>query len=164
MKPTTIVAVSALLILGVALPVASGEYKCEEDLATCAHKMAEHLAKKGWIGISMDKGDDKGDVSLEEVVAGSPADKAGLQVGDVLLSLNGIQVSEENKEALMKEYKGLYPGQTINYRIRRDGEELSVDIELVPVPRHIAAQWIGKHILDGHVKLEKEAALAEKGD
>ena len=44
-------------------------------------------------------------------------------------ALNGIEHLKKNEEALEKVYKGMKPGTTITYKVRRGDEELTVDIE-----------------------------------
>ncbi len=68
-------------------------------------------------------------VKVEAVVPGSPAEKAGVKPGDVLLKLDGTAV------ASLRDYserlKAARPGQTVRATLRRDGKELDVDVTLV---------------------------------
>lgn len=60
--------------------------------------------------------DDSG-VTLSEVRAGSPADKAGFQVGDVIISADGEPVAESSKLRLM--ISGKRPGDTVKFGVVR---------------------------------------------
>ena len=60
--------------------------------------------------------DDSG-VTLSEVRSGSPADKAGFQVGDVIVSADGEPVAESSKLRLM--ISGKRPGDTVKFGVVR---------------------------------------------
>lgn len=62
------------------------------------------------------------------VVADSPAQKAGIKSGDILLEINGEQINENHTlAAIISEYK---PGDEIEIKIYRDDKELSVKVKL----------------------------------
>jgi serine protease Do len=62
------------------------------------------------------------------VVPGSPADKAGLQIKDVILEVNGEKVTlEKPLHLLISRYK---PGDKITLKVWRSGEEMEVKIML----------------------------------
>lgn len=60
--------------------------------------------------------DDSG-VTLSEVRGGSPADKAGFQVGDVIVSADGEPVAESSKLRLM--ISGKRPGDAVKFGVMR---------------------------------------------
>jgi regulator of sigma E protease len=62
---------------------------------------------------------------IYEVVAGSPADNAGLRVGDTVIAVNGQRIADY--EAL-SEYTRSHLGQQITLTVRRDSETISVQI------------------------------------
>ncbi|MBM2820642.1 MAG: putative HtrA2 peptidase [Candidatus Berkelbacteria bacterium] len=62
------------------------------------------------------------------VVSGSPADKAGLKSGDIILELNGDRVDENHPLAsLIPKYQ---PNEEITLKILRDGEEETIKLKL----------------------------------
>jgi len=62
----------------------------------------------------------------------SVAERAGLKVGDVLLSLGGVPISSDNSlRKLMADYRW---GDVAKAVIRRDGEETGIDINFRRVP------------------------------
>lgn len=71
---------------------------------------------------------------VADVIAGSPADKANLKPGDVILQLNGDEVKSvgafRNMIAIMK------PGSPVQLLIKRDGKTFTTRIELAPHPEN----------------------------
>jgi len=62
------------------------------------------------------------------VVSGSAADKAGIKIGDIILSVNGNEVNpDQNLAYLISKYK---PGDAVSLKINRDGEEMDVRVVL----------------------------------
>ena len=59
------------------------------------------------------------------VLAGSPADQAGIKVGDIILSVNGDEVNpDQNLAYLISKY---HPGDAVSLKINRDGKEMEVN-------------------------------------
>ena len=73
----------------------------------------------GYMGILFGGGDN-GTVRVEEVLPGSPADRAGVREGDVVVRLNGRAATQDAVEGLRDH---LSRGDTVRLRIRRDGRE-----------------------------------------
>ncbi len=67
-------------------------------------------------------------VRLDGVVSGSPAEKAGLQQGDLLLEINGRAV--DSLRGLADILKGLSPGDRVIVRYLREGLEGSAEARL----------------------------------
>lgn len=156
------------LILALAAPVAplwagdeSEKKQCEQSAAACAEMMKEKLGQRGWVGINMDYDKEVGATVITNVVANSPAERAGFQKGDILEGLNGVDYTEENETLLKEQYGSFRPGKTATFTVGRDGKSHDLDVELESIPESILAQWIGQHILDYH---DEEAELAENKD
>ena len=65
-------------------------------------------------------------VQASGVVPGSPAEKAGLQAGDVLLRLDGAGIAD--LRGFSDALRALTPGQTVTATVRRGDEELTLDV------------------------------------
>jgi S1-C subfamily serine protease len=139
------------MFFGLSLFALAGEKShCTKQAGDCAKGMHAKLANAGWLGIETDK-TDKGVVTVKAVVAGSPAVAAGFQTGDVLVAINGVEISEANKEALMAAKKSLVAGGEGSYTVLRQGAKKHLTARLVAPPRTLLAQWIGEHMLADHV-------------
>jgi serine protease Do len=84
------------------------------------------MAPRGMLGIGLEQGD--GGARIREVMPGSGAAKAGLKLGDTVLSINGKQAkTHEDLVAIVAHYK---PGDVLTLTIRRDGKEVTVQATL----------------------------------
>jgi Do/DeqQ family serine protease len=67
-------------------------------------------------------------VAISEVDPNTPGAKAGLQVGDVIVAVNGTPVQDENSFRI--QVAGMAPGTKVDLRIVRNGEEQTVPVTL----------------------------------
>ena len=84
-------------------------------------------AGAAFIGVGTEKRE-AGGLLVTAVGEQSPAEKAGIKVGDVILELDGEKVEE--KEAFSAAVKERKPGDKVELRILRDNEEIKVEVEL----------------------------------
>jgi serine protease Do len=76
-----------------------------------------------YFGLDSTKG-----VMVNEVVEGSPAQKAGLEVGDVILQINGRDV--EGMGHLRNTIASIEPGTTIHLGVNRKGTEKTLPVKI----------------------------------
>jgi len=62
------------------------------------------------------------------VMRGSPADRAGIRPGDVLVAVAGKPV--KNPQSMLELIAGLSPGTTTPFRLRREAKELEVSVNI----------------------------------
>jgi serine protease Do len=67
-------------------------------------------------------------VLVSKVQSGTPADEAGIKVGDVIVGFNGKKL--ENGQSFRMMVASAGPGQKINLNILREGRKISKDITL----------------------------------
>jgi S1-C subfamily serine protease len=67
-------------------------------------------------------------VAISQVDPNTPGGKAGLQVGDVIVAVNGNPVQDENSFRI--QIAGMAPGTKVDLHIVRNGEELAVPVTL----------------------------------
>jgi membrane-associated protease RseP (regulator of RpoE activity) len=93
-------------------------------------------ANPGFIGIRVEAVDNCG-VRVIEVLAGSPAVTAQIQVGDVVVAVNGKAVTGLDS---MRSAVGFLPaGEQVQLTIQRAGQEMMVSVTLAPRPAEIPA-------------------------
>jgi serine protease Do len=112
-----------------------------------ARQVMEHILKdgrviRGWLGVAIQPvtppvaramGLKKpGGALVADVTAGSPAEKAGLRRGDIVVAINGEPV-DETRELSLK-VAMLSPGTTARLKVIRDGREIDVPVVLGEQP------------------------------
>jgi len=101
---------------------------------------------RGWLGIeaqaitpqiarALDLDDTNG-VIVVGVVRGGPAHRAGMQAGDVIVSIDGKNITEA-REALVA-IAGRKPGDHVKLRVRRNGKELALEATAIERPARAA--------------------------
>jgi serine protease Do len=66
---------------------------------------------------------------VAEVVSGSPADKAGIRVDDIITQLNDQKVSD-NKDGLAGVIATFKSSDTVTVKLWRDGKDITVSATL----------------------------------
>jgi predicted metalloprotease with PDZ domain len=152
------------LVLALAIPAWAGHTgeKCNHPTQECLDYMASNLKNSGWIGVELDINEETGARVVKKVVPGSPAETAGIQPGDILVSMNGTKLAKGNEDAIMQAKKDMKPGQTVTYVISSNGLDKKVALTLAPMPADVMAAYIGQHMLE-HANMPVAAASGVKG-
>lgn len=113
--------------IGFAIPVSLARSVMEQIIKTGA-------VTRGWIGVEVQEispeiAESFGLKSTQGaiiagVMRGSPADKAGIKPGDVLLAVENKPVKDA--QVMLDLIASLTPGQTAKFKVRREGKELDL--------------------------------------
>ncbi len=104
-------------------------------LGVIFQEVTSDLAKT--FGMSLPKG-----ALVSQVIENSPAEKAGLQAGDVILEFDGFPI---NKSADLPPVVGATPAGTLSKTVvLRDGVEIPMDIVIEELPADISGIGSGK--------------------
>src|SRR5262249_44619115 len=82
-------------------------------------------------GVQLRKGDDDS-VVIETPLKGSPAEKAGLKNGDVVLKVGATAVAD--LDGTVKAVRAAKPGEKLDFRVSRDGKETTVTVKVGVLP------------------------------
>ncbi|OGF08776.1 MAG: hypothetical protein A2W00_13490 [Candidatus Eisenbacteria bacterium RBG_16_71_46] len=149
---------AAAVVLVTAVPVVAGEgEKCTASAQECLDHMGAYK-QKGWMGIEMDK-NAQGALVVSRVVEGSPAAKAGIKAGDVLVSRNGIKLADS--EAIKQDKDSWKVGAQVSYIVLRDKAEKTVKVTLGEMPENVFAEMVGKHMIHDHMAAATATAEAK---
>jgi serine protease Do len=115
--------------------------------ADTARRVIDQLKQKGyvtrgWLGVEVQPvtsaiadslGMKKAEGALvDQPQAGSPAEKAGVKAGDVVLSVNGQPVKDAR--ALAEKISAASPGDKVQLTVLRDGQNQTLNVTLVQMP------------------------------
>ena len=143
-----------VVMLIVALPAAAGDKaKCKGSGEDCLAKMKTKLAEKPWLGIEYET-DEHGHWVVKKVYDGSPAQAAGFQKGDILLAMDGVKYSNDNKKELKAVYSKLEPGSSATYYVKRGEGKVKLEATLGTVPTEMQAKWINEHMEKYHPEMK----------
>ena len=147
----------AISILAVAVvlgaPALAGEGgKGDHEAQVCLNYLAQNLQGRGWSGVDLDESGET--VTVTKVYQGTPAEKAGVRIGDQLISVNGVRLAEENQEQLQAIMAEMKPGKKFDYVLDRNGKERDVSLTLADMPDEAIQRIVGKHMLKGHATVE----------
>ncbi|NIW35147.1 MAG: PDZ domain-containing protein [Gemmatimonadetes bacterium] len=124
-----------LLALLLVLGTASGLYGQED---------------RGWLGIELA---DTGSFEITSVREGSPADRADLRVGDVILAVNGVELDREMGKEALNPFSQLRVGVEGELSIRRDSRRMVVTV--------VPGSWVEAF---GYDKPPSEVAVGSSWD
>jgi serine protease Do len=80
-----------------------------------------------------------GGTLVTEVDSGSPAQKGGISVADVILSLDGMII--ESPEEMMQLLDSYTPDDQIRFHLLRGNDEIDVYVDLAPFPEHYGLRY-----------------------
>ena len=83
--------------------------------------------ERGWLGVSIDE-NEEGKVEIVGIEKESPAELAKLKEGDLVLRIEGGEVT--TTKMLAKEIRKRKPGKTVTVKIERSGKETDVKVIL----------------------------------
>jgi M6 family metalloprotease-like protein len=140
---------SLRLCLGLAVLLLSGwglvaaepdlsEYRTVEQAAVAkavGTPAARAAARPGFLGLSVAA--DKGRLAVAEVADDSPAAKAGIRHGDLLVKIDGNEVKDE--DAFLDALRGKLPGDAVKLTLSRQDKPLDVSATLAPLGRPMTA-------------------------
>ena len=92
---------------------------------------AQALSERPFLGVMLEAGEDG--VTVAQVLDGSAAAAAGLQVGDVITSVNGTPVTSASE--ISDIISALAVGDEVSIEVARDGETVTVNAELGAMPQ-----------------------------
>ncbi len=120
---------------------------------------------RGWLGIEIQSQlrdptqlETSTGVEVLNVVPGGPAAKSGLQVGDIILTIDGVEMTDAN--TLIQYVARKPPNTALNAQILRQGQNAQVEIVLEerPVQEVVEAPTIMNERMDGQSNYNGESS------
>jgi serine protease Do len=102
---------------------------------------------------------------ISQVYAGSPAETAGLKVGDVVMEVDGVKVT--NSQDVVREVLKKQVGQKVNFVILREGKRTEISLTTAQMPEKIGErepvqpgrEWFGLRVSNVTPDLAKQLGL-----
>ena len=117
--------------IGFAIPVSIARNVLEQIVATGE-------VTRGWIGVEIQEITtelaesfgipDVDGALIAGVLRGSPAERAGIRPGDILIGVNGTAI--RNPKGMLETVAGLPPGRNAQFRVRRAETELDLQVQI----------------------------------
>jgi len=114
--------------------------------ALCVNATAQNSESFGGLGMSVRVG--KQGVTVAGVIPNSPADHAGLQAGDIIISAGGITLSSLEPQKQVSLLRGK-EGTIANLIVERNGKQIAISakrtgIAVQPLESKTILDWYGK--------------------
>ncbi len=141
-KALTISAAAALAALVVAVPALAGGDHCggARTAAAMADAKAACAAKAtAWAGVWLNRSA-SGQMVVADVTKGSPAARAGLRTGDVVLAVNGYDLGNDQDRARCASKADCNVGSAVTYTVQRGQATRSVKLKLERMPASATAR------------------------
>jgi peroxiredoxin len=89
-------------------------------------------SRRGWLGVELEPAPDLGGVRINNVVPRSPAESAGLIIGDVILKIDGDAVP--NASSVVAAVQRRRPGAQVGIALKRGRADKLVSLQLGAAP------------------------------
>ena len=146
MKKKLAIPVIAALSCALAIPAFAGGEHCSGKSATAyasANKAACSSTAKSaaWAGAYLQRSE-SGEITVAEIASGSPAAQSGLRTGDVVVAVNGRDLS--SKEGACLTSADCKVGTAVAYTIQRGSKTKVVKVKLEKMPETATAKFANR--------------------
>jgi len=146
MKRILTTSAAAVLALAVTVPALAGGDHCggARSTATTADAKASCATKAtAWAGAWLHRST-SGTMTVAGVAKGSPAARAGLRTGDVVLAVNGYNLSDNEDRALCASKAECNVGSAVTYTVQRGRSTMAVKFKLEKMPANATAHFANR--------------------
>ncbi len=98
-----------------------------ETVSAIVNQLLAHgQIERGWLGVTVGGGAEGGGVTIAALDRNSPAARAGIRPGDVLVAVNGERIETPN--GLIKAIAAVPPGNNARLTVRRQGKDVEIPV------------------------------------
>lgn len=142
-----------VVAVAASFPARAVEPQCPLPLDQCVVRY-QHLRERPWLGFEVRVDAATGARRIVDVVAGGPADTAGVKSGDLLQTLGGVDPQSWFAGRLGQD--GWREGERVAITVRRSGHDETLTLRLGRIPETQVAAWLGRHVLEAHLAYTDE--------
>ena len=143
MKKMFAVSAVAALVLAVSVPAFAGGNHCSGASAASANGSCMSATSAAWAGAWLQRSA-SGTVTVAEVAKASPAAKAGLKSGDVVLAVNGYDLSNSEARAMCASKADCKVGGTVIYTVQRGTSTKNLKFKLEKMPASATERYASR--------------------
>lgn len=118
----------------------------EQNESEFKTEIPEEIEPAGFLGIFITSPQTDSGAEVDDIVPGSPAAKAGIKQGDLILEINGEKVTDE--EFLVNSISKTKPGGKVSLKIRRNSKTVVLTMQTTVRPessfKTTTESWITK--------------------
>ena len=137
MKKILTASAAAALVLAMSVPAFAGGAHCSGGASASMVKSA------AWAGAWFER-TASGTVTIAEVANGSPAARAGLKPGDIVLAVNGYDLSDSEARATCASKAACKVGATVTYTVQRGESSKDVRLKLAKMPAYATQRFASR--------------------
>lgn len=119
------------------------EYYTEEEYESL---MESTSGEYNGIGVSISQKEENGEITIATVFDDTPAKEAGIQEGDVIVAVDGNDMTGKSSQDVVSMIKGKTDG-TVTITVMRNGEKLDIQVEI----RKVERPTVANHMMDGNI-------------
>lgn len=119
------------------------EYYTEEEYESL---MESTSGEYNGIGMSISQKEENGEITIATVFDDTPAKEAGIQEGDVIVAVDGNDMTGKSSQDVVSMIKGKTDG-TVTITVMRNGEKLDIQVEI----RKVERPTVANHMMDGNI-------------
>ena len=114
---------------------------------------------EGFVGIGVGMQETVGGVQIAEVMRFSSAEEAGLQIGDIIIAVDGVDTTEMTNADVAELLRG-EEGTTVSVTVRRQGRDLTVTC----TRRQVNQVYVSNNTMADGVEYIKVSAMGSEND
>ena len=135
----------AALVLALSVPAFAGGDHCgsASAMSADAHGSCGAAHSAAWAGAWLERST-SGTVTVAEVAKGSPAAKAGLKSGDVVVAVNGYDLSNSEARATCASKADCSVGSSVTYTVKRGSSTKHIKLKLEKMPANATERFASR--------------------
>lgn len=147
MKKMLTASAASVLVMVMAVPAFAGancsSHKAKATTASAQEACAGKSKNTAWAGAWLERSK-SGSITVAGVAKGSPASRSGLKTGDVVLAVNGYDLSDSEARAACASKAQCSVGSAVTYTVQRGRSTKDIKFKLEQMPAHATERFASR--------------------
>lgn len=148
MQKKLTVSAAAVLALALAVPAFAGGAHCSggSNASAAASKSScgsKTSASAAWAGAWLERSA-AGTITVADVAKNSPAHKAGIKSGDIVLAVNGYNLADKKSREMCAASAECNVGSAVSYKVQRGKSVKQMKVTLEKMPADAASRFANR--------------------